>query len=90
LATSALPLSKGPPPRIASRAKGLKVPMPEPFRLHIEACTKRAPSATSPKFQPSPMSCTGRPAAALTAVCSRSIAVRGWWPMMSKRKLLMR
>jgi hypothetical protein len=44
-----------PPPRTASRARSLKVPMPLPFSDSCEACTKRAPSATSPKFQPSPI-----------------------------------
>ncbi len=40
--------------------------MPLPFSESCEACTKRAPSATSPKFQPSPSSSYGRPAAAST------------------------
>jgi hypothetical protein len=31
-----------------------------------------------------------RPAARLTACCSRTIASRGWWPMRSKRKESMR
>jgi hypothetical protein len=68
----------------------LKLPMPEPFSDSISACTKRAPLATSPKFQPSPTICTGRPAAASTRLFSVSMTARGWWPMMSKRSELMR
>ena len=54
------------PPRTESRARSLKVPMPLPFSDSCEACTKRAPLATSPKFQPSPIRLTWRPAAAST------------------------
>lgn len=46
--------SKGPPPRTASRARSEKVAMPVPAMFFCVACTKRASSAISPKFQPSP------------------------------------
>ncbi len=46
--------SKGPPPRTASRARSEKVAMPVPAMFFCVAWTKRASSATSPKFQPSP------------------------------------
>ena len=61
--------------------------MPEPFRLHMLACTKRRPSATSPKFQPSPSNCTSRPSSVFRRALMASMTERGWWPMMSKRKL---
>ncbi len=46
--------SKGPPPRTASRERSEKVAMPVPAMFFCVAWTKRASSATSPKFQPSP------------------------------------
>ena len=59
--------------------------MPEPLSESCEACTKRAPLATSPKFQPSPIRKMLRPAAASTSAFSCSITLRGWWPIRSKR-----
>ena len=59
--------------------------MPEPPSDSCEACTKRAPLATSPKFQPSPIRFTSRPVAWLTRSRKVSIAARGWCPIRSKR-----
>ena len=64
--------------------------MPVPFNIPCAACGKRAPSAISPKFQPSPINGTRRPAAASAARCTASIAARGWWPIRSKRNESMR
>jgi hypothetical protein len=83
LATIAAPLSKLLPPRTASRRYGLNEPTPVPLRLNIEACTKRAPLATAPKFQPSPSICTARPVAAWALACAAITTSRGSIPMMS-------
>jgi hypothetical protein len=67
--------------------------MPVPARFACVACSKRASSATSPKFQPSPYRMIALPSTPSFATVSSSRAARtasmpafGWWPMRSKRK----
>ncbi len=67
--------------------------MPVPAMFFWVACTNRASSATSPKFQPSPYRMIFLPSTPSLAGVSASRAfltarmlALGWWPMRSKRK----
>ncbi|CAM5682164.1 hypothetical protein SGLAM104S_10655 [Streptomyces glaucescens] len=66
--------------------------MPVPAMFFWVAWTKRASSAISPKFQPSPYRMIFLPSTPSFSTVSASRALRtarmlalGWWPMRSKR-----